>query len=219
TPQDAYHSMAGKTRILLKATFSILNVTGKKAFIEHWRNIEKSSSKVLNKWHIKHEMIQTTSISQLCIVWSIEAKVLKIAFSATIMERTYHELQESLMREYEMLILNFENLPNLHVNVYLPQHARNFRTLVNMAVSMKKMVHCTFKGMVSHTNHKVIKLDLTRRYNTIQALRHIIDGLTDSHFNTNTNTFNNLIMYLNLCPILSDWYVTENPHTFMSEQK
>ena len=50
-------------------------------------------------------MIQTTAISQLYIVWSIEAKVLKIAFSATMTERTYHELQESLMKEREMLIL------------------------------------------------------------------------------------------------------------------
>ncbi|CAI2187460.1 10629_t:CDS:2, partial [Funneliformis geosporum] len=117
-PQDAYHSMAGKAHTLLEATFSILNVT----------------AEVLNKWYTKHGMIQTTAISQLCIVWSVETKVLKIAFSTTMMEITYHKLQESLMREREMLIL------------YL-----------------------------------------------------IIDP--------------------NLCLILLDWYVTENPHTFMSEQE
>ncbi|CAI2197902.1 17691_t:CDS:2, partial [Funneliformis geosporum] len=125
---------------------------------------------------------------------------LYFAFSTTIIKRTYLELQESLMREREMLILNFENLPNLYVNVHLSQHACNFRTLVNRAVGAKEMVHYTFKGMVSHTNRKVIELDLTRRYNTIQALRHIIDSLTDPRFDTNTNTF-------------------KNPHTFMSKQE
>ncbi|CAI2186470.1 2169_t:CDS:2, partial [Funneliformis geosporum] len=43
TPQDLYHSMAEKARTLLEVTFSILNVIGEKAFIEHWKNIEKPS--------------------------------------------------------------------------------------------------------------------------------------------------------------------------------
>ncbi|CAI2192760.1 72_t:CDS:2, partial [Funneliformis geosporum] len=188
TLQDAYNSIAGKACTLLEATFSILNVIGEKAFIEYWRNIKKlfywsrmlnplrhRQTEVLNKWHTKHGIIQTTAISQLCIVWSVEVKVLKIAFSVTMTKRTYHKLQESLMKECEMLILNFKNLSNLHVNVHFPQHARNFRILVNMIVSVKEM-----------------------------ALRHIINSLTDSHFDTNTNTFSNLIMYLNLYPILSD---------------
>ena len=62
------------------------------------------------------------------------------------------------------------------MNVHLPQHARNFATLVNTAVGVKEMVHRIFKGMVPHMNRKIIELDLTRRYNTIQALRHLIDG-------------------------------------------
>jgi hypothetical protein len=41
TPQDAYHSMAGKARTLLEATFNVLNASGENAFIEHWRSIEK----------------------------------------------------------------------------------------------------------------------------------------------------------------------------------
>jgi len=53
-------------------------------------------------------------------------------------------------------------LPNLHVNVHLLQHARNFATLINSAVGVKEMVHRTFKNMVPHMNCKVIELDLTR---------------------------------------------------------
>lgn len=105
------------------------------------------------------------------------------------------------------------------MNVHLLQHARNFGTLVNTAVGVKEMVHRTFKNMVSHTNRKIIELDLTRRYNTTQALRHIIDGWTDPRFNINTNAFNNLITDPNLYIILSGWYVTESSSIFMSEQE
>ena len=103
-------------------------------------------------------------------------------------------------------------MPNLHVNTHLPQHARNFATILNTAVGIKEMVHRTFKGMVPHMNRKVIELDLTRRYNTIQALRHLVDGWIDSRFNTETkNTLNNLTSDPKLYTILLGWYATENP--------
>jgi hypothetical protein len=77
---------------------------------------------------------------------------------------------------------DFKNLPNLHVNVHLPDHARNYGTLVNTAVGVKEMVHRMFKGMVPHMNRKNIELDMARRYNTQQALHHVIDGGFDPQF-------------------------------------
>ena len=109
-------------------------------------------------------------------------------------------------------------MPNLHVNTHLPQHARNFATLINTAVGVKEMVHRIFKGMVPHTNRKVIELDLTRRYNTIQALRHLIDGWIDFRFNTETNALNKLITDPKLYTILSGWYATESPFIFTNIQ-
>jgi len=41
TPQDAYHSMAGKARTLLEATFNVFNTSGENAFLEYWKSIEK----------------------------------------------------------------------------------------------------------------------------------------------------------------------------------
>ena len=81
------------------------------------------------------------------------------------------------------------------------------------------MVHRTFKGMVPHMNRKVIELDLTWRYNTIQALRHLVDGWIDSHFNTETkNALNNLTSDPKLYTILSGWYATESPFIFTNIQ-
>ena len=100
------------------------------------------------------------------------------------------------------------------MNVHLSQHARNFATLVNTAVGVKEMVHRIFKGMVPHMNRKVIELDLTRRYNTIQALRHLIDGWKDPRFtSTSSNALSNLILDPNLYTILSGWYATESSPT------
>jgi hypothetical protein len=72
------------------------------------------------------------------------------------------------------------------------------------------MVHRTFKNMVPHMNCKVIELDLTRRYNTIQALRHLVDGWTDHRFGERTNALKNLSTDPNLYTILSGWYATES---------
>jgi hypothetical protein len=90
--------------------------------------------------------------------------------------------------------------------------------LVNTAVGVKEMVHRTFKGMVPHTNCKVIELDFTRRYNTVQALRHLIDGWTDPRFSARTNALKNLTTDPKLYTILSGWYATENPFAFANIQ-
>jgi hypothetical protein len=106
----------------------------------------------------------------------------------------------------------------LHVNVHLLQHARNFGTLVNTSVGVKEMVHRIFKGMVPHMNRKVVELDLTRRYNTIQALRHLVDGWVDSRFNTETTALKNLTIDPKLYTILSGWYATEDSFTYTNIQ-
>jgi hypothetical protein len=89
------------------------------------------------------------------------------------------------------------------VNVHLLQHARNFATLTNTAVGIKEMVHRTFKIMVPHTNRKVIELDLTRRYNTAQALRHLIDGWADPRFSTRPNVLTKFTADPNIYRILT----------------
>ena len=43
TPQDPYHSMAGKARTLLDATFNVFNTNGETGFLKHWKTIEKPS--------------------------------------------------------------------------------------------------------------------------------------------------------------------------------
>jgi hypothetical protein len=144
TPQDAYHSMSGKARTLLEATFNVFNTAGESAFVKFWRNIERPShwsrmpnplkhrqsfmfsdvlrlsmlmpfilQRFLQPHHIKSEALnnwknlgikQNSAISKLCICWAIEAKVLKLAFSITMTESIYQELQETLKRECEVLI-------------------------------------------------------------------------------------------------------------------
>ncbi|GET03676.1 hypothetical protein GLOIN_2v1880882 [Rhizophagus clarus] len=256
TPQDAYHSMAGKARTLLDATFNIFNANGEKEFLKYWKCIEKPThwsrmpnpvqhcqsfmfsdilrivmlmpfilqrflkshhikTEVLNKWRKNSRINQNLAVSYFCKCWTIEAKVLKLTFSNNMTENTYQELQEMLKKEHEILIHifseTFTNLPNLHVNVHLLRHACNFATLTNTtAVGVKEMVHRTFKIMVLHMNCKVIELDFTRRYNTIQALCHLIDSWTDPRFSTRPNALSKLIEDLSVYRILTGWYATEN---------
>ncbi|CAG8817453.1 21769_t:CDS:2, partial [Racocetra persica] len=136
-------------------------------------------------------------------LWAIEARSLKLAFITPMTNTIYQELQKSLTKECDLLIElfpeSFTNLPNLHVNVYLLQHAQNFATLTNVAVGVKEIVHSIFKRMVSHTNCKIIELELTWLYNTIQALRLIFDGWQNPRFNVNTNMLSSFVTdpYLN----------------------
>ena len=56
--------------------------------------------------------------------------------------------------------MSFENLPNLHINRHLADHARNYGTCVNMAVGIKEMVHRIFKEIVPHINKHNLELTL-----------------------------------------------------------
>ncbi|CAB4488167.1 unnamed protein product [Rhizophagus irregularis] len=59
---------------------------------------------VLNNWNMEQNIKQNSAVLKLCTCWAIEAKVLKLAFSNTMTESVYQELQELLKREYEILI-------------------------------------------------------------------------------------------------------------------
>jgi hypothetical protein len=145
TPQDAYHSMAGKARTLLDVTFNIFNTNGENDFLEHWKNIEKPAhwsrmpnplrhrqsfmfsdvlrlamlmpfilyrflkphhikTDTMNNWREIFKLRQNLIISKLLKCWAIEAKTLKLAFSITMTERIYQELEELLKKEREILI-------------------------------------------------------------------------------------------------------------------
>ncbi|RGB40924.1 hypothetical protein C1646_752679 [Rhizophagus diaphanus] len=175
--------MAGKAWTLLDVTFNVFNTNGENEFLKHWRIIEKSShwSRMPNP--------------------TIEAKVLKLAFSVTMTENNYQKLQEMLKKEREILIYVFPeiftNLPNLHVNVHLLQHVRNFATLTNIAVGIKKMVHYIFK---------------------VQVLRHLIDGWTDPRFSTRPNALIKFTADPNIYKILTSWYAMKNSSSIMNKE-
>src|SRR2546421_12641031 len=103
----------------------------------------------------------------------------------------------------------FVNLPNLHINFHLHLHAHTYATLRNTQVGIKEMVHRIFKSMVPKTNRKVIKLDLLKRYNTIFAIRHLVDGGSDKRLLQSHNEFSSLKR--SSCKrLFNDWFVTEN---------
>ena len=110
----------------------------------------------------------------------------------------------------QVFLEDFGNMPNLHLNVHLPQHAKNFATLVNTSVGVKEMVHRIFKGVVGHTNHKNVELDLVKRYNTVQPLRHLVDEGEDPRF-INKEWIAQVPCKAFLRKFLSGWYAVEKP--------
>lgn len=102
------------------------------------------------------------------------------------------------------------NLPNLHINQHHVQNARNFGMLVNTFVGVKEVMHRILKSSVSKMNKKNIELDFIRRYNTLQTIRHLIDGGKDDWFPTIGQGFLNITTDPLLYPILSDWYIMQD---------
>jgi len=88
-------------------------------------------------------------------------------------------------------------------------YARNYRTLLNVSVAVKEMVHRIFKSMVPHTNLKHIELDLLRHYNTLEAFRYIVNGGCDNRFVITGEGIRNIIQDELIRKILIDWYITE----------
>jgi hypothetical protein len=98
--------------------------------------------------------------------------------------------------------------------MHLLMHAKTFGTLTNTQVGIKEMVHRIFKGMVPKTNCKNIDLDLLKRYNTIFAIRHLVDGGIDPRFNRSCTGF----ISSNFGQLFLNWYVTEDKYSIEEEQ-
>jgi hypothetical protein len=116
---------------------------------------------------------------------------------------TYHLLTTITKQAFK----DFENLPNLHVNYHLVQHARNYATLLNTAVGTKEMVHRIFKNIVPRTNRKNVDLDLLKRYTSLFAIRHLFDGGVDNRFPFTRNALTSLPNHLKR--LMNDWFIVE----------
>ena len=92
--------------------------------------------------------------------------------------------------------------------MHLLMHAKTYGTLTNTQVDIKEMVHHIFKEIVSKTNCKNIDLDLLKHYTTLFAIRHLIDGGTDSRFTKSCTGFINISSNFN--QLFLYWYITEN---------
>ena len=70
------------------------------------------------------------------------------------------------------------------------------------------MVHRIFKAMVPRTNRKNVELDLLKRYTTLFAIRHLVDGGTDRRLSQPCRGF--ATVSSNFGNLLTNWYITEN---------
>jgi len=95
-------------------------------------------------------------------------------------------------------------------------HAKTYGTLINTQYDIKEMVHQIFKAMVPKTNRKNIELDLLKRYTTLFAIRHLVDGGIDQRLSRSCDGFTN--MASNFGHILTNWYITEDKTSNEQEQ-
>ncbi|CAB4437475.1 unnamed protein product [Rhizophagus irregularis] len=104
---------------------------------------------------------------------------------------------------------NIAQLPNFHIQRHFIMHAKNFATLVNIAVPTKEMVHRLYKAIIPHSNKKNIELDFVRRDNCLQTLRFLLDGGTDERYNL-TEQFDFNILSKDHCIrlLLDSWYIS-----------
>jgi len=117
-----------------------------------------------------------------------------------------------------MFPASFENLPNLHINRHLVDHARNYRTCVNIAVGIKEMVHRIFKGIVLHTNKYNFKLTLLQQMNTLQTLRYLANGGLDDQDQRST-IFASIMNDPKLKMLLSGWFIDNNHENYSNEEE
>jgi hypothetical protein len=80
---------------------------------------------------------------------------------------------------------------------------------LNTGVGTKEMVHRIFKNIVPQTNRKNIDLDLLKRYTTLFAVRHLIDGGIDYRFPSMENALTNLPHHLKR--LMDNWFIVEKP--------
>lgn len=108
----------------------------------------------------------------------------------------------------------------MHVLRHLPEIAINFGTTVNVSVAFKEAMHGMYKKFVPHTNKKNISLDLSKRDNTLQTLRYLLDGGLDNRYdNIVNNSFSNIGQDLNLHRLLDDWYIKTSHHPINIEKE
>ncbi|GES86129.1 hypothetical protein GLOIN_2v1790377 [Rhizophagus clarus] len=216
TPQDVYHATAGKIGQLLKLTCELFSQKGEDEFIKAWKNFEKPK-----KWSrlpnpISHnasfmmsDYLRLAMIMPFILNSFLETSSLKENESRSILQRiqesrinmaknftldSYDELQKCLEEEMKILpkvFPEFANLPNLHINIHLLVHARTYGTLINTQVGIKEMVHQIFK-----------------RYTTLFAIRHLVDGGADQRLSQPCRGF--ATMSSNFRNLLTNWYITED---------
>ncbi|GET03715.1 hypothetical protein GLOIN_2v1790377 [Rhizophagus clarus] len=233
TPQDVYHATAGKIGRLLKLTCELFSQKGEDEFIKAWKNFEKPK-----KWSclpnpISHnasfmmsDYLRLAMIMPFILNSFLETSSLKENESKSILRRiqesrinmaknftldSYDELQKCLEEEMKILpkvFPEFANLPNLHINIHLLVHARTYDTLINTQVGIKEMVHQIFKAMVPRINCKNVELDLLKRYTTLFAIRHLVDGGADQRLSQPCRGF--ATMFSNFRNLLTNWYITED---------
>ncbi|POG58448.1 hypothetical protein GLOIN_2v1790377 [Rhizophagus irregularis DAOM 181602=DAOM 197198] len=149
TPQDVYHATARKIGRLLKLTCELFSQEGENdhhasfmmsdylrlAMIMPFilNNFLKVSSLKENESKIIMQRIDTLRMSTvknaIISCWVHVAKTMRMVFESKFTLDSYDELQKCLREE--MIILpkvfpEFANLPNLHINVHLPMHAKTY---------------------------------------------------------------------------------------------
>ncbi|GES84640.1 hypothetical protein GLOIN_2v1487024 [Rhizophagus clarus] len=126
--------------------------------------------------------------------WVYVAKTMRMVFESKFTLDSYDELQKCLEEEMKILpkvFPEFANLPNLHINIHLLVHAITYGTLINTQVGIKEMVHRIFK-----------------RYTTLFAIRHLVDGGADQRLSQPCRGF--ATMSSNFRNLLTNWYITED---------
>ena len=101
------------------------------------------------------------------------------------------------------------NIPNLHINFHLLLHVQTYTNLINTEVGTKEIIHRIFKGMVLQTNRKNIELDLLKRYTTLFAIQHLIDGRINSRFLNSSQDF--IDISRNIERLFNDWFIANKP--------
>ncbi|GBB96730.1 hypothetical protein RclHR1_28160001 [Rhizophagus clarus] len=194
---NVYHATAGKIGRLLKLTF--LETSSLK---------ENESRSILRR--IQESRINMAK-NVIIACWVYVAKTMRMVFESKFTLDSYDELQKCLEEEMKILpkvFPEFANLPNLHINIHLLVHARTYGTLINTQVGIKEMVHRIFKAMVPRTNCKNVELDLLKRYTTLFAIRHLVDGGADQRLSQPCRGF--ATMSSNFRNLLTNWYITED---------
>ncbi|GES80432.1 hypothetical protein GLOIN_2v1790377 [Rhizophagus clarus] len=236
TPQDVYHATAGKIGRLLKLTCELFSQKGEDEFIKAWKNFEKpkkwsrlpnpishNASFMMSDYlrlamimpFILNSFLETSSLKEnesrsilrriqesrinmaknvIIACWVYVAKTMRMVFESKFTLDSYDELQKCLEEEMKILpkvFPEFANLPNLHINIHLLVHARTYGTLINTQVGIKKMLHQIFK-----------------RYTTLFAIRHLVDGGADQRLSQPCRGF--ATMSSNFRNLLTNWYITED---------